>query len=73
MSRAAARFKQVDLARAIKAVQSTGLTVTGTRIDASGTIEVLCSKGNTEPVAEGGVLDQWLSKKGRDNAHRHKI
>lgn len=72
MPRAAARFRQADISRAIKAAQSAGLTVTSTRIDASGAIEVICSQSNADHGADESALDRWLSKKDSNNARHNK-
>lgn len=66
MSRAAT-FRQADIQRAIKAAQAMGLTVSGYRIDANGTIEVLTGPQASEQRAPS-ALEAWRARRGRSAA-----
>jgi len=53
-------FRQHDVTRALRAVQATGLNVTGVEIDPA-TGKIVVRTGSAETV-QGNDLDKWLSE-----------
>jgi hypothetical protein len=67
MSRGPYRFKQTDVARAIRGAQAAGVNITGVKIDTDGQITVLIGPGGTA-VEKSELLDDWLRRKGDTDA-----
>ena len=65
MSRGLYKFKQTDIARAIKAVRSTGAQVTGVMIDTDGRISVQISDGSEPAATTANPWDKVLSPQSR--------
>lgn len=55
-------FKQCDVARAIRAAKSAGLSVTGCEIDPAGTIRVLTGAPSSKPMS---AIERWITKRRR--------
>jgi hypothetical protein len=53
----AVRFKQADVARAVKAAQKAKLPIGGVRIEPDGSILIVT--GQPEPVAPSDALNEW--------------
>jgi len=69
MPRARLSFRQRDIARAIKAVRSTGANVTGVTVDRDGRIAVQIGDGSVATSSEPSAqLDDWLRRKGDTDA-----
>ena len=68
MPRAAARFTQADVARAVKGARTAGLVVGSVEILADGTIRLVPA----EQIKQDAPLDRWLLARGGKNAHHDK-
>ena len=66
MSRAKASFRSVDLANAMKAAKSAGLTIYHTQIEPGGKITLVHSMTNLPQGSDSPdeLLDAWNSKRG---------
>lgn len=66
------RFRQVDVARAIRAAKASGLTVTSVEIDVAGKIVVNCSgalpASAPEPNPGAAAYVRWKEKQGKKAA-----
>lgn len=61
---AVARFRQIDIQRALNAARRAGYEEVRVRIDAAGQIEIIAGKGASESA--GNDFEKWLHK----DAHR---
>lgn len=61
MSAPAARFRQADATRALRAAKAAGLNPSGYKIDPSGAIVVMFANGTTQPPANSNPWDEELS------------
>jgi hypothetical protein len=59
MSRAAAKFRQHDVTRALRAVAAAGMDAARLEIDQTGKIVILL--GNAERVEPSNALDEWMA------------
>lgn len=68
MTRAATRFTQADIARAVKGAKAGGLAVGSVEILADGTIRLVPA----DQIKQDAPLDRWIAAKGGRSAHRDK-
>jgi hypothetical protein len=59
MTRRPSSFRQQDVTRAVKAVVTAGLRVSGVKIDPQGAIEIVTGD---ERVQDSNPLDTWMAK-----------
>jgi hypothetical protein len=59
MSRAPQLFRQVDLAKAIKAVLASGREVARVEVTKDGRIIVIVAGGKEEPAGKPGCSNEW--------------
>ena len=59
MSRTAARFRQHDVTRALRAVAAAGMEAARVEIDQTGKIVILL--GSVDRVEPSNALDQWMA------------
>ena len=62
MTRRPSSFRQRDVTRAVKAVVTAGLRVSGVMIDPQGAIEIVTGD---ERVQDSNPLDTWMAKHAR--------
>ncbi len=62
MSRGPAAFKQRDVAAAVRAVLTAGVTITAVRVSKDGTITILTSKDLVETVDAAAEKNEWDEK-----------
>ena len=62
MTRRPSSFRQRDVTRAVKAVVTAGLRVSGVKIDPQGAIEIVTGD---ERVQDSNPLDTWMAKHAR--------
>jgi hypothetical protein len=67
MSPRPAKFRQVDVTRALRAAKASGLEITRVEIDAEGKIVVVAGPPR-EPVKQPSGLDRWLAKQAEKNS-----
>jgi len=68
MTRRPSTFRQTDVARAVKAAQTAGLTVGTVEVTSDGTIRVIAA--NAHDLTPANSFDQWRSKHA-GQAQRH--
>jgi len=62
VSRGPAAFKQRDVAAAVRAVLTAGVTITAVRVSKDGTITILTSKDLVETVDAAAEKNEWDEK-----------
>ena len=62
MNRRPSSFRPRDVTRAVKAVVTAGLRVSGVKIDPQGAIEIVTAD---ERVQDSNPLDTWMAKHAR--------
>ncbi|HEX5211645.1 MAG TPA: hypothetical protein VFW22_07925 [Pseudolabrys sp.] len=60
-----AKFRQVDVARALRATKASGLEIARVEINADGKIVVIC--GAPEPTRRPSALDLWKAEREMEN------
>jgi hypothetical protein len=60
MSRAAARFRQHDVTRALRAVAAAGMEAARVEIDQTG--KIVIQLGGSERVEPSNGLDKWMAE-----------
>ena len=65
MTRRPSSFRQRDVTRAVKAVVTAGLRVSGVKIDPQGAIEIVTGD---ERVQDSNPLDTWVASRGSHQA-----